>query len=134
VLTKSVVLADDTAETPDTFEVGNIRMVVHQSGRRKSLRPRARSIRTRRARFPVPKTGSRSRCSPARATTRFTSRCRSPDHRRDGARYSHVTRQSPIGHRPPHPRLSRRPVRGYLLAIDRVSWNGPCTSFGDVSR
>jgi uncharacterized protein (DUF1684 family) len=37
-LTQTVVLADDTAETPDTLEVGTIRMVVHQSGKRKSLR------------------------------------------------------------------------------------------------
>src|SRR5262245_29398175 len=34
-LTKTVVLADDTAETPDTLEVGSIRMMVHQSGKRK---------------------------------------------------------------------------------------------------
>jgi uncharacterized protein len=37
-LTQTVVLADDTAEAPDTLEVGTIRMVVHQSGKRKSLR------------------------------------------------------------------------------------------------
>lgn len=38
LLTKTVALADDTADEPDALEVGGIRMVVHQSGKRKSLR------------------------------------------------------------------------------------------------
>jgi uncharacterized protein (DUF1684 family) len=37
-VTQSLDLADDSASEPDSIEVGNIRMVVHQSGERKSLR------------------------------------------------------------------------------------------------
>lgn len=37
-ITQGIDLADDTATEPDTLEVGGIRMVVHQSGERKSLR------------------------------------------------------------------------------------------------
>ena len=37
-VTHAIRLADDGAEEPDQLEVGNIRMVVHRSGERKSLR------------------------------------------------------------------------------------------------
>jgi uncharacterized protein len=37
-VTQSLDLADDSTTEPDTIEVGNIRMVVHQSGQRQSLR------------------------------------------------------------------------------------------------
>jgi len=37
-ITKSISLADDGADMPDLLEVGGIRMIVHRSGMRKSLR------------------------------------------------------------------------------------------------
>jgi uncharacterized protein (DUF1684 family) len=37
-VTKAIALADDAADEPHMLEVGGIRMVVHQSGKRKSLR------------------------------------------------------------------------------------------------
>jgi uncharacterized protein (DUF1684 family) len=37
-VTRSITLADDSATEPDRLVVGNIRMVVHRSGNRKSLR------------------------------------------------------------------------------------------------
>lgn len=37
-VTASVALADDGAPMPDELQVGNVRMVVHRSGKRKSLR------------------------------------------------------------------------------------------------